>query len=134
MFNKTVTIHNQYDKVDGELGVQSTAVEGVYYIKDEAVAVRADLSDNADVVFVVIPHTAKHGREIIDKFRFDKLTDDEKLNYFTISSGDFISFGDVAEDITSLTEYRNETGNAYEISAVGDYDVGGLKHYEVSAH
>lgn len=133
----SITIHNEYEDSDGNLILSSVLLEGCFYIKDESVNISQDVTGNADVVFVIIPYEAINGvdKTLVDSFTFDRMSDEEKTKAFKIAYGDFISFGDATGvESSSLSEYRNITGNAYEISAVADYNMGGLKHYEVSAH
>lgn len=134
MFDKTITVHNII-RNDNEEKLHSTVLEGVYFLKDDSVTLASPGTVKSDVVTAIIPKKlVRTNRQYIESYKFDKLKDVERDKYFTLRQGDFLSLGDVTGDVTSINEYRNQTGNAYSISAFTDYDLGGLPNFEVYAH
>ncbi len=136
MHSDMITIHNKYEDSDGNLVLTSTLIEGCFYIKDESVSIKADLSGNADVVYASVPESRvmNASRKLVDKYDFENASDDEKKLLFTMASGDWLSFGDETRVEKSSPSTFDNYDNTFEISAVGYWDKGGLPHYEVSAH
>lgn len=116
----TITIYNKYyDVVDDVDKYQKTVIKGVNWQgkRNGTVSDKGLLLADSTLIFI-----DKLDNYVSPK-RFAKLSDLERLNYFTFSIGDKIVKGEVDFKVTGIKPYRladleNEFDNVIDIKSV----------------
>ena len=131
MYPHIISIFNQYDDENGDTHFNKVVISDVLFIRgDNTGRNKLDLT-NADIITVYVNMNAVRDVEYIDGALYQSAGDKDRL--FAFNKGDYIAFGDVGESDMNINEFKNNTGNIYEVTGVTDYRVGSLKSLIVSA-
>jgi len=133
--NADITLYNKYyDKVNDVDRYQRTVVRGVNWQgKRNATVSDGSLNlDNSILIFVDI--TIVEGKQYISPKQFNKLTDEQRPNYFTFSIGDKIVKDEIDFEITgikpnSIADLENNFDDVVTILGVTPW----AGHWEVEA-
>lgn len=133
MFPHKMTVFNRIQDEENGERVQRTVLKNVLFMTQNGTGRNSYGLNDADTVTVYIPRSVNaDGSKFIDPFEFEKLGDSEASGYYTFKKGDYIAFGDVVLTGTP-DEFKNETGNLYEVTAFKNYNYGRLQHIKVVA-
>lgn len=101
--NADITLYNKYYDVENDIDkYQRTVIKGVNWQgKRNATVSDGSLNlDNSILIFVDI--TTVENKQYISPKQFNKLTDEQRLNYFTFAIGDKIVKGEIDFEITGI--------------------------------
>lgn len=138
-WNQTVTVYNQYKDPQTKLiKWYRTVIPKCFWRYTEEKFIVNGTVVNANVTVCRIPKQDNY----VERYLWEKLSNDEMANYFTLSIGDMIVKGEVSDDIDEytsgkrsndfLTKYKRLQGCTL-ISMVADNTEGGrdTEHYLV---
>ena len=101
--NADITLYNKYYDVENDIDkYQRTVIRGINWQgKRNATVSDGSLNlDNSILIFVDI--TTVENKQYISPKQFNKLTDEQRLNYFTFAIGDKIVKGEIDFEITGI--------------------------------
>lgn len=130
MFPHTVTVLNKIESDDGVLYLP-TVLEGVLYVTSRSSSRTTTGSDNKDDIKCTIPFKVGVDKPFISRLDYNKLADDEKANYWTLSKEDIIVKDIITDSQISLKMINNKYEDKMVVSFVDTLDFGGLKHWQV---
>ncbi|WP_300902240.1 hypothetical protein [uncultured Clostridium sp.] len=142
IINSDITLYNKYfDKNDKIIKYKRTNIIGVNYkISDIAnsLSTQKGPSDKNEVIIYIPFSITKDYKSYLNPKSYEKLSDNEKNNYFTLNNGDIIVKGIIDLELTgdkgSNLKYLNESfDNVSTVSKVITYDCGSdyMKHWKV---
>lgn len=129
-FPHTITVLNKVETDDGVIYLP-TVIEGVLYVASRSVSHSTTGVDNKDDIKCTIPFSAKVSKQFIGNIAYNKLSLDERLNYWTLSQGDIIVKDIISESQISLKTVNNNYEEKMVISYVDKFDFGGLRHWQI---
>lgn len=129
-FPDTITVFNQYSS-EYIQSFYKTKISGVLFVKDEIAGRDKTGMYNSDAVSVFIPKIATVSKQYIIPVKYSALTEANLPNYFTLAKGDFIALGDLTASTDTIDTLKQTVGDIFEIDAISDLDMGGLKHFLV---
>ena len=91
MFPHTVTVLNKVQDDDGVFYLP-TILRGVLYVTSRSSSKSTTGSDNKDDIKCTIPFKVNVDKNFVNKLEYDKLTNDEKVNNWTLSKDDIIRY------------------------------------------
>ena len=130
MFPHTVTVLNKVQDDDGVFYLP-TILRGVLYVTSRSSSKSTTGSDNKDDIKCTIPFKVNVDKNFVNKLEYDKLTNDEKVNNWTLSKDDIIVKDIITESQISLKMINNTYNEKMVISFVDTLDFGGLRHWQV---
>ena len=121
--NADITIYNRYyDLLSDTYKYQRTGIKGVNWQnkRNGTVSDKGLLLTDSTLIFI-----DKLNNYVSPK-RFAKLSDEDRLNYFTLAIGDKIVKGEVEFEITGVKPYRiadleNEFDDVIDIKSVSEF-------------
>lgn len=130
MFPHTVTVLNKVQSDDGVVYLP-TVLNGVLYVTSRSSSRTTTGSDNKDDIKCTIPFKVGVDKQFISRLYYNKLPDDEKSKYWTLSKEDIIIKGIITESQISLKMINNTYDEKMVVSFVDTLDFGGLRHWQV---
>ena len=130
MFPHTVTVLNKVPSDDGVVYLP-TVLEGVLYVTSRSSSRTTTGSDNKDDIKCTIPFKVKVDKPFISRLDYNKLSDDVKSKYWTLSKEDIIVKDIITESQISLKMINNTYDEKMVVSFVDTLDFGGLRHWQV---
>lgn len=101
--NNDITLYNAYyDKVTDITKYKRTYLYGVDWQGKQAVTVSEKGLLSADSIQIFITYNVECGKQYIGPKAFERLTENEKDNYFTFKSGDKIVKGIIDFELTGI--------------------------------
>lgn len=130
MFPHTVTVLNKIESDDGVFYLP-TVLEGVLYVTSRSSSRTTTGSDIKDDIKCTIPFKVKVDKPFISRLDYNKLADDEKSKYWTLSKEDIIVKDILTDSQISLKMINSKYEDKMVVSFVDTLDFGGLKHWQV---
>lgn len=130
MFPHTVTVLNKIESDDGVFYLP-TILEGVLYVTSRSSSRTTTGSDNKDDIKCTIPFKVKVGKPFISRLDYNKLSDDDKVKYWTLSKEDIIVNDIITGSQISLKMINSKYEDKMVVSFVDTLDFGGLRHWQV---
>lgn len=130
MFPHKVTVLNKVQSNDGVLYLP-TVLSGVLYVTSRSSARSTTGSDNKDDIKCTIPFSVKVDKPFISRLDFDKLSDEEKAKYWTLTKEDIIVKDIISNSQLSLKTINSNYSEKMVVSFVDTLDFGGLRHWQV---
>jgi len=140
MFPRTIqsdmTIYNAYEDSEGLQQLLSTVIKGVFFQSGHGAHLAEKGVVTTDKVSVVIPkNTEIEGKSYIPSLEFMRLSDEDKLNHWTISNGDKFVNQEITEQILKAKELEKKYGynNVFTVTEFGFNDFGSesLRHFKI---
>lgn len=138
MFEDSITIFNKkYDSQERDNEYFRTVLINVNVEKKKAVNVIKSGLENASSGTIIIPieYLESDQKEYISPKKYQKLSSEEVIKYFTIQEGDIVVIGEIDYTIdkkNTITLLKKNYDNVFEIVSVDDKLKGGLPHWEVA--
>ena len=130
MFNDACTIYNKYTENKIEKW-QRTALTGVFWDGVRGSNFRKTGVENADSVFILIPHKIKANKQFLPP---QDWLNSEKNKYWTLQPGDTIIKGNITYEVVKSSKELEQFGECYKITKIDDRAFGGdMAHWEVGA-
>ena len=131
MFNDTCAVYNKF--IDGkEEKWQRTVLKGVFWDGVRGSNFRKTGLENADSVFILIPHKIKADRQYLPQKEW--LNTKNKTPYWTLQPGDTIIKGDITHVVIKSSKELEQFDECYKITKVDNKPFGGdMAHWEVGA-
>jgi hypothetical protein len=130
MFNDACTIYNKYTENKIEKW-QRTALTGVFWDGVRGSNFRKTGVENADSVFILIPHKIKANKQFLPP---QEWLNSEKNKYWTLQPGDTIIKGNITYEVVKSSKELEQFGECYKITKIDDRAFGGdMAHWEVGA-
>lgn len=131
MFNDICTIYNKYTAAGVEKW-QRTALSGVFWEGVRGSNFRKTGLENADSVFVLIPHKVASNRQFLPPQEFLKAED--KSPYWTLQPGDTIIKGSIVYEVVKSSKELEQFDECCKITKIDNRAFGGdMAHWEVGA-
>lgn len=130
MFPHTVTVLNKVQNDDGVLYLP-TVLSGVLYVTSRSSSRSTTGSDNKDDIKCTIPFSVKVDKPFISRLDFDKLSNEEKAKYWTLTKEDIIVKDIISNSQLSLKTINSNYSEKMVVSFVDTLDFGGLRHWQV---
>lgn len=130
MFPHTVTVLNKIESDDGVVYLP-TVLEGVLYVTSRSSSRTTTGSDNKDDIKCTIPFKVKVSKPFISRLDYNKLSDDDKVKYWTLSKEDIIVKDIITDSQISLKMINSKYEDKMVVSFVDTLDFGGLRHWQV---
>lgn len=130
MFPHTITVLNKIESDDGVFYLP-TVLEGVLYVTSRSSSRTTTGSDNKDDIKCTIPFKVKVDKSFISRLDYNKLSDDDKVKYWTLSKEDIIVKDIITDSQISLKMINSKYEDKMVVSFVDTLDFGGLRHWQV---
>lgn len=130
MFPHTVTVLNKVQNDDGVVYLP-TILNGVLYVTSRSSSRTTTGSDNKDDIKCTIPFKVGVNKPFVNRLAYDKLSDDEKNKYWTLSKDDIIVKDTITDSQISLKAVNSSYNEKMVVSFVDTLDFGGLMHWQV---
>lgn len=130
MFPHTVTVLNKVQSNDGVLYLP-TVLSGVLYVTSRSSSRSTTGFDNKDDIKCTIPFGVKVDKPFISRLDFDKLSDEEKAKYWTLTKEDIVVKDIIFNSQLSLKTINSNYSEKMVVSFVDTLDFGGLRHWQV---
>lgn len=115
MFNDTCTVYNKYANAGVEMW-QRTVLTGVFWDSVRGSNFRKTGVENADSVFVLIPHKVKADRQFLPPQEWQSLED--KTGSWTLQPGDTIIKGNIAYEVEKSSKELERFDGCHKITKV----------------
>lgn len=132
MFPHTVTVLNKVESDDGVV-YYPTILSGVLYVTTRSSSRTTTGSDNKDDIKCTIPFkvTVKDDKSFISRMEYNKLPDDMKPEFWTLSKDDIIVKDVIFDSQISLKLINSNYNEKMVVSFVDTLDFGSLQHWHV---
>lgn len=131
MFNDVCTVYNKYVDAGVEKW-QRTVLSGVFWEGARGSNFRKTGLENADSVFILIPHKVKANRQFLPPREW--LNAEDKSPYWTLQPGDTIIKGSIAYEVVKSSKELEQFDECYKITKIDNRSFGGdMAHWEVGA-
>jgi hypothetical protein len=132
MFNDTCTVYNKYTDDKGLEKWQRTVLRGVFWDGVRGSNFRKTGIENADSVFILIPHKIKVDKSYLSPK--DWINAIDKNKYWTLQLGDTIIKGNITYEVIKSSKGLEQFNECYKITKVDNKPFGGdMAHWEVGA-
>ena len=131
--NTDITIYNKYYDTENDIDrYQRTVVEGVNWQGKRNAIVTDKGLNRDDSILIFIDVNSVEGKQYISPKRFNKLSHEERVNYFTFGLNDYIAKGNIDFEISgispnSLADLENEYDDVVRILGTKEWS----RHWEV---
>lgn len=132
LFPHTVSIFNRGTNNSSDY-YRKTVIENCLWVKDENTARNRYGLTNADSITVYVRAEVPFTKTLVEGIQYPNLPEDEQANCFAFRKGDFIAFGDVGEDGLDINQFKNKTGEIYQITGLATFNFGGIPSYTIAA-
>lgn len=138
MFEDSITIFNKkYDPKERDNEYFRTVLVDVNVEKKKAVNVIKSGLENASSGTIIIPieYLESNQKEYISPKKYQKLSSEEVIKYFTLQEGDIVVIGEIdytIDEKNTITLLKKNYDDVFEIVSVDDKLKGGLPHWEVA--
>lgn len=138
MFEDSITIFNKkYDPQERDNKYFRTVLVNVNVEKKKAVNVIKSGLENASSGTIIIPieYLESDPKEYISPKKYQKLSSEEVIKYFTLQEGDIVVIGEIdytIDEKNTITLLKKNYDDVFEIVSVDDELKGGLPHWEVA--
>lgn len=131
MFRDVCTVFNKYLEDNTEKW-QKTTLTGIFWDGVRGSNFRKTGLENADSVFVLIPHKARANRQYESPKGF--LNAEDKTEFWTLQPGDTIIRGDIDYEVVKSSKELEQFDESYKITKIDNKHFGGnMAHWEVGA-
>lgn len=131
--NTDITIYNKYYDIENDIDrYQRTVIEGVNWQGKRNASVTDKGLNRDDSILIFIDVNSVENKQYISPKRFNKLSTEERANYFTFGLNDYIVKGQIDFDITgrkpnSSADLENEYDDVVRILGIKEWS----GHWEV---
>ena len=129
--NSDITIYNKYYDIENDVDkYQRTVIKGVNWQGKRNATVTDKALNRADSILIFIDKLPNY----ISPKQFSRLTNEQRINYFTFSLGDKVVKGEVAFEVTglrpnSIADLENNYDDVVTIIGVSNLS----NHWEVES-
>ena len=131
--NANMTIYNKYiDDTTRTIKYKRTCLYGVNWQEKQAINIGDKSMNKAysiDIITVYIPFTVSSLKKYIEPSKYNKLSEEEKDNYFTLNNEDIIAKGILDKNITKINDL--DTGAIINSVITNDNGSYFMRHWQV---
>ena len=130
MFPHTITVLNKVESDDGVFYIP-TVLRGVLYVTSRSSSRTTTGSEIKDDIKCTIPFKVEVNKPFISRLDYNKLSDTDKVNYWTLSKEDIIVKDTIIDSQISLKMINSKYEDKMVVSFVDTLDFGGLRHWNL---
>lgn len=130
MFPHTITVLNKVESDDGVFYIP-TVLRGVLYVTSRSSSRTTIGSEIKDDIKCTIPFKVEVNKPFISRLDYNKLSDTDKVNYWTLSKEDIIVKDTIIDSQISLKMINSKYEDKMVVSFVDTLDFGGLRHWNL---